>query len=112
MFTDEEINKLPKWAQIRIRTLQMRLNEAKTEINQLKDAPESNTIVGWDFRISDDEPPIHYLKNNQRITFKLKNGTIAIRVDDDVLDINSHTDFNTNLCVMPLASNGIKIALK
>ncbi len=111
LFSTEEIYKLPKWAQIKLHTLQMRFEEAHKEINQLKDAPESNTVVGDGFKNYDDHV-FQYLKNNQPVTFILADGSITVRVKDSMLDVHNYaSDHNKYLCVYPDVSNGISIAL-
>jgi hypothetical protein len=113
MLTQEEINKLPKWAQSKINTLQMRLNEVTKERNRLLDNPESNTIIGNGYRINDEEAPIQYAKNNQQITFRLPNCNIRIRIDKDYLDVNmSENKYATRLCVLPNAANSLYLTVK
>ncbi len=108
-FTNEEFFKLPKWAQNKVNVLQMRLREAKGEIDRIKDNPESNTIVGSAFRLP-DEPPVHYLRNDERITFVLNDGKVSIRVSGDMLDVHAMSD-EKNLCVYPAVANGLYLAL-
>lgn len=102
----DNVQDLPKWAQSEVRVLQMRLREAKEELTRLNDNPESNTINGNDYAFQGEQTK--YLKNNQEITFLLKNGKISARIKNDCIYIMAHTNFKTSLCIKPSASNTVE----
>lgn len=106
--TNEEIAKLPKWAQQKVRTLQMRLNEATEEIKRINTNEPSNTVVGFEHTHKDMDKPT-YLKDGQLITFKLEKGKyITARIKENFLDING----NNGLLIVPRASNAFEIIMK
>jgi len=107
MNLNENLDKLPKWAQSEVRNLKMRLEEAKNTITTLNDAPPSNTVRGHGYSLGDE--PIFYLKNNETVTFKLPNGIIHVRIEDNYLDINAHSEFSHYLFSRPVASNSLEI---
>lgn len=107
----DNLDKLPKWAQQEVKTLQMRLSEAQKELIRINDNPESNTIMGSEFQFPGEQ--IKYLPQNQRITFKLPNGSVQCYIKGDCLEL--HTNAFTNqldLFVKPIVSNCISIHLK
>ena len=106
----ENINDLPKWAQSEISTLQMRLRESDKELNRLKSNPVSNTIVGGNYQFKGDAP-LHYLKDNQMITFVINGSNITARLIGDYLEIMSDSFGGKDMFIRPKVSNVIQIHL-
>ncbi len=104
----DNINDLPKWAQSEIKVLQMRLREAKGELDRINENPESNTILGSDSPMRGEQ--IKYLKKDQRITFILPNGRISAKVENDYVEI--YAIGIGDLYVRPKVSNVVNIHLK
>jgi hypothetical protein len=93
-FTPEEIDKLPKWAQSKVKTLQMRLSEANQELDRIKENAPSNTIVGFRNGMREEKPT--YLKDNQLITFVLDDGNyIMAKTNKGELEINGSNSLIT-----------------
>lgn len=105
--TQERIDKLPKWAQQEVKTLMMRLEEAKSELERINDNPVSNTIVGFDQPMF--ETSVKYLNNNQMITFMLPTGKMSARIDHDCIEINGHGHVNMEFAIRPSASNACRL---
>lgn len=103
----ENLSDLPKWAQSEVNILIMRLNEANKELKRIKENPESNTIVG--FAHSMEGESLHYLKNNQSITFRLPLGEVEARIKNDILEISESGLSDGSLFIKPQVSNVIQI---
>lgn len=106
MNLQDNLDKLPKWAQTEISVLQLRLDEAKKEIARRDENPESNTILGSPYSFKGE--PIVYLRENQQITFKLPKGHLTVRIERDFLDINTN---GGDFVIKPSASNTAKLLL-
>ena len=109
MLTTEQIAKLPKSVQIEVNTLIMRLDEAKKELARINENTPSNTIVGFTTEIRGT--PVHYLKENQAITFCLPNGEIQARIKHDAVEIHSNSFASADLVIRPHVSNVFYIKL-
>jgi hypothetical protein len=108
MNLNDNIDKLPKWAQEEVKRLQMRLKEAKEELQRINDNPVSNTIIGHDYQFPGN-PPVKYLPNNQNIMFKLPKGDVQCRIVGDCFEV--HTQGEGSLFIQPKVSNSILIHL-
>lgn len=104
----DNIHNLPKWAQTEIKTLQMRLREAKDELRRIQENAESNTVLGSPYVFQDE--PIQYLKNNQKISFILERGYIQAGIEKGYLNIYASGEGELNL--RPNSSNVIQLHLK
>jgi len=107
----DNIGDLPKWAQIEINVLQMRLREAKAELLRIHENPESNTVLGTTYTMRDET--VKYLKENQEITFRLKTGEVSARIKNDSVEISAMSlKNNTDMYIRPHVSNVISVHLK
>jgi len=107
----ENLVDLPKWAQSEIKVLQMRLREAKSEIDRVLENPESNTVLGTTFVTRDEKT--RYLKNNQEVTFILTKGEVSARIKNDSVEISAQSlSNNSDMCIRPHVSNVITVHLK
>lgn len=104
----DNLEDLPKWAQMEIKVMQMILNEAKAELLRINENPKSNTILGSPYTHGDEQ--IKYLRNNQQISFMHDNGYVSARViENGVIDIHSQ---GGELFIKPRVSNGFEIHIK
>lgn len=101
--TEEEINKLPKWAQREVNTLQMNLRDALAELERMRSNPESNTFVGHP--VTKD---VQYLKNHAQVTFMLPTGKITVYVSrEGFVDVNANS--GETFSITPRASNACEL---
>lgn len=104
----DNLDKLPKWAQNEVSVMQMRLSEAKEEIDRLTSNPVSNLFVGHETDIKDYRKPV-YLDEYETITFRLPKGIIKARLEQE--SINIHTSGEGTLMVKPNVSNSVNLHL-
>ena len=104
----QNVEDLPKWAQSEIKVLQMRLREAKAELQRINENAESNTILGHPYVFQDEK--INYLKDNQRISFKLEKGHIQARIEKEYVEIYCSGEGKLN--IQASSSNVIYLHLK
>jgi len=101
----EDVNRLPKWAQRKIQSLEMHLTEAKNEVLVISSKESTDTRI---LRGPFDAPM--NLPNRSQIEFTPKNGKsieVALRHDDNegITVMASHG----SLRVMPWATNVVRI---
>lgn len=111
----EDVSKLPKWAQSRIELLEMRLREAKKEIEVLTKAPPSEVGVR---RYHDDDPSsVAYLPARTTIVFFFDNDPNVHQLDRQGVELHmkhgalevSTWDTNRRLTVSPITGNVFSI---
>ncbi len=98
-----DVTRLPRWAQDRIRIAEMRLREARAEIETLFVTKDTDTF--WAEGIDPEKP----LPKGGRVRFYL--GTyqhIDVRIEEGRIDVNG----SDTLVVYPLASNLVRIGFK
>ena len=105
IMTEEQINKLPKWAQSDFRALTIRLNEVNAELKRINENTPSNTQI----QTFGDEAP-KYLKNGEGITFTIENGEVNCRVKGDCLEVRGNSlSSEHEMAIRPRVSNVIRI---
>ncbi len=100
-FTEDEIKKLPKWAQQKIRVLISNLTRKTQELEEMFGTKETNIFMG---RYHNTKPLI----KDSIITFKLSPNeadNIDCQIDGNKLRISGYLA----LMVIPEASNVIKV---
>ena len=101
MKNQENLSKLPKWAQERIRVLEMRLQESQATIKAMFPGSISNVL--W-------RGENHYpLPPNSSIRFFLAGKIVDVRIDEEKLYINGSL---LHLNVKPVATNAIYVELE
>ena len=100
MKNQENLSKLPKWAQERIRVLEMRLQETRGTIKAM--FPDSTSNVFWRGETH------HPLPLNSLIRFFLDGKPVDVRIEREKLYINGASGLN----VKPVATNAIYVELE
>lgn len=105
-YTKEQLEKLPKWAQSEINSLEMYKKSLEQRIKQFEGEAETNTYI----REGLDRMPI---QNNAQIEFqtgdrKLNTVSVYVRKDGDI-DINSDSRLGHTMVIMPRAANAFYI---
>lgn len=103
-----DVNKLPKWAQEKIRTLEMKLKEAQTQREEVFSGVNGGKkstvyVCGYNTR-----PDIH-LPEGSTVYFKLKNGEEISAYLSDENRVTVRSNWHP-LQIMPEASNTIGLA--
>lgn len=104
MFTKEEIQRLPKWAQRRVEAMISNAESQDRKLREQDEKGDSNVFIslGMDKR---------NLPVNSRIGFKIKDAEIQVRHHGEELEI--YSSFNEErLCIMPSVSNVIFVGFK
>lgn len=104
MFTNEEINKLPKWAQQRINTLQSNVEYYKSQVDQITGKEKTKVSIDR----FDKDPS--FLPKNSRIKYILKEGEITITHQKNTLEVHAKA-YNADLAIRPVVNNVLKILL-
>lgn len=101
----EDVTKLPKWAQEKIRLLEMRLAEARAENTEIA---EGNTDTFVEGRLG---LPDKYLPNRTEVTFRIgpdRRNVIRVRNEKNHIYING----DDALMIEPWVTNVVKVRLK
>ena len=101
MFTDNEIQKLPKWAQSNIKTLMANVEYYKKKSEEIAGESETNTFI-------DSYPTKLPLPSNSRIAFKFEKGEIICYSKNDSLELHANYGGNSEFVIKPDISNGVK----
>lgn len=105
-YTKEQLEKLPKWAQKKIKSLEMYQQSLEQRIMQFQGESETNTYI----REGLDRMPI---QNNAQIEFQTGDGklnTVSVYVrKDGNIDINSDSRLGHTMAIMPRAANSFYI---
>lgn len=101
-----KIENLPKWAQEKIRILEMRLTEHDAQVKVMNgDVSETNTTV-IDYVYGDQA-----LKPGSRIGFDLMSGQLNARINKDGTQLEISTPHGA-LWLCPQTSNTVKVEVK
>lgn len=103
MITQNQIEKLPKWAQQEINRLTNENESLKNKLASFNGEAETNTFI----RSGRDKIP---LPKNSRISFEIGLSSFDIIIDGDLLNV--HHSGDGKLVVMPCVSNVVNIAIK
>lgn len=105
-FTEEEFNKLPKWAQSKVSSLENDYKGTLSELQTYFGLTPSPVYVERYFR---DGAKKNYLPN-EPVTFELPQGkvTVMLNADNTALDINGYT----SLYICPRASNSVYVKME
>ena len=102
----ENISKLPKWAQIKIRCLESNVSYYKKQVEEIKGEKETNIYIRdgiQELRPLSKNSTIEYVLDKQ----KGHSGKIHISLSSDTLEIYG----GSSIIVKPEASNHIKLQL-
>lgn len=102
--TREQIEKLPKWAQIQVRKILADKESLEQKMSQIEGRGETNTFISA-------HPTAKPLPRNTRIVFEIEGGKIEVYNKTNCVEVHAQYD-NGRLCVMPNVSNGLQIAIK
>ena len=94
----EDLNKLPKWAQNRIRVAESNIAETSRLLQRL---PPTKIKINRAY----DEAPI-YVPDDRAITFSLPTGDISVSIKGNTLEVYSHCNC---LSIRPRVSNVVTI---
>lgn len=105
-YTNEQFDKLPKWAQREIRSLEEQRKSLQQRLMQFEGKSETNTYI----REGLDRIPI---QNNAQVEFKTGDKqantvSVYVRKDGDI-DINSDSRLGQTMVIMPRAANSFYI---
>lgn len=108
-YTEEQFNKLPKWAQSEIRVLKMDNSELKTRLNEYEGVDPTNTYISEGLSSS-------FLPNNANIEFKMgdkQEHTVRVRVNKyGLVDVNTDSRSGKDMVILPRAANSFYIDFK
>lgn len=108
-YTEEQFDKLPKWAKSEIKRLEVYTKTLSQRINEFSGKAETNTFL----REGLGEMP---LQNNANIEFRTgKNNMNKVSVyvrQDGNIDINAYSHLGQDMFIMPRASNSFYITFK
>ena len=100
---ENDVTKLPIWAQGRIRIAEMRLREAEEKINTLFVTKDTDTF--W----AEGIDPMKPLPKGGRVRFCLgPRQHIDVRIEEGRIDVNG----SDTVVVYPLSSNLVQIGFK
>ena len=102
--TDEQFNKLPKYAQDELRNLTMRLKEEREFTERLTSSEPS--LISWQ-RLVDGKLVENYLPDRTAIKFKSESGFFEAQLRNGMLEVYS----NNSIHIIPNVSNSIKVAI-
>jgi hypothetical protein len=106
MNNSENIEKLPKWAQKKIQTLEALTKSLEQRVMQIKGEVETNTYM----RDGLNKIPIQ--KNAQIIFYvgeKQQNSVSVYIREDNIIDLNSNSGFGETMVLIPRAANSFYI---
>ncbi len=117
--TDEQIARLPKWAQDEMRNLMMRVDELTSKLSDAIDAPESRVMI--DPYASGPTGKVRYLPEGETVRFALtEHEWIDFQLQEDILrredllkgvkpDLFVHVCADQQLSVDPRSSNVVHL---
>ena len=102
MYTQEQFERLPKWAQSEILKLEMREDELNRKLREFEGKEETNTYI----KDGLGKMPII---NNCTVEFQtgekgLNTVSVYVRGDGNI-DVNTDSRLGHTMCIMPRASN-------
>ena len=106
MTNQEQLNKLPKWAQTEIKTLEMNRKSLENKLLQFEGKAETNTYI----RNGLDRIPI---LNNANVEFKtglnqLNTVSVYVRADG-IIDVNTDSRIGQEMVIATRAANSFYI---
>jgi len=105
-YTEEQLLKLPKWAQQEIKTLEQNLASANKTIAMYDGTEETNTYINNFLSVKP-------LPKNASIEFKIgerQENTVRVRVvDNKTIDVNTDSRTGGTLSIKPRATNSFHI---
>lgn len=106
----EDVAKLPKWAQERMRQLEFQRNAAIRALQEFENKQTESRVWVADHACIGETPGPSLIKNylqTRNVTFKVGEDEISCYLrEDNILDINSHYD---SISIRPQAANSIHI---
>lgn len=103
--TQNDIAKLPQWAQMLIGKLQRDLEDARAQLGQ---AASDDPAVSWSSVYNE----VHGLPDTAVVTFRVAGGSISVkRLHDGALDIRANYFGRYVFSITPRASNSAGIKL-
>ena len=105
-YTQEQLDKLPKWAQTEIKTLEMNRKSLEQRLLQFQGKAETNTYVRYGL----DRIPI---LNNATVEFKtglnqLNTVSVYVRADG-IIDVNTDSRIGQEMVIATRAANSFYI---
>ena len=104
--TQEQLDRLPKWAQLEIKRLEVYTKTLEQKLLEFNGLIETNTRIseGLDYRP---------LPNNSCVEFKTginQNNSVRVYVNrDGVVDVNTDSRMGKTMVIMPRAANSFYI---
>ena len=104
-YTEQQYNKLPKWAQAELMRLESNINYLNNKLSYVEGDTETNTFVSEGL---ENKP----LPLDSHVTFKCGRNSVSVYVrDDNTIDINSNNIGDT-MYIKPRASNAFWVEFK
>lgn len=104
--TEEQINKLPKWAQLEVKGLQLQNLYLIQKLKEFSGDADTNTFI----RDGLDKTP---LPRNTQVEFRTgdrdANSVVVYRRKDGLIDINTDSRLGHRMIIVPTASNSFCI---
>lgn len=104
--TEEQINKLPKWAQIEVKSLQFQNLYLIEKLKEINSESDTNTFI----RDGLDKRP---LQRNAQVEFRTgdrdANSVTVYRRSDGLIDVNTDSRLGHTMVIIPRASNSFYI---
>lgn len=101
--TQEQFDRLPKWAQEELRHMDREVQRAQAQVKQILrevESPSETTFVRG-VQGGEDVP----LSSRERVVFKIDNGEIRAWVDRGVVQIMASAYLGGDLIIRPTSSN-------
>ena len=99
MFSPEEIEKLPKWAQTKVRVLTQTLTEKSALLGAMQGEKTGLRVEGLRAET--------YLPERSRLIFEMLDGSIEFHRGTDCVEVYSRS--SSGLLVMPQSSNHVQV---
>ena len=97
---NEDINKLPKWAQYKIKALENKVDENK----KLSDTSTPTRVAYASYG-----EQIVYLRDDRGVVFSLPSGEVEVRIKREQLEIYSYSG---SISIHPQVSNVISVEVE
>lgn len=102
-YTEDQFDRLPKWAKTYINTLEMRNRELQDDINGLFENPDSNTRYDVTYQTQ------YNLPDGANILFRLESGDVYARIDKrGFLGLYAN---NGDLAILPRSANTANVII-
>ena len=100
-----DVTRLPKWAQQRIKILELELHDIK---GQLKQVSSGESPVYWEDGLRDYT--MHGIPERAAVVFRVQGGTLDVNLRDGRIQIRG-TSGRTQIDVRPEAGNAISVGM-